>query len=115
MWSCPPSRDAGTPGGAASAQRWHRLQQAAAGTGLVKYMDVNLTALLTDSPARDTVEVRILPGSLSASDITARARLVEALLDRCLEEAPFPLPTTAASSSPARAVAELRALAHPDS
>lgn len=107
-------------GGAVSAPRWHRLQQAAAGTGLAKplltkYMDVNLTALLTDSPARDTVEVRILPGSLSASDITARARLVEALLDRCLEEAQFPLPTTAASSSPARAVAELRALAHPDS
>jgi len=103
--------DATTAGGAASAERWHRLQQAAARTGLLKYMDVNLTALLTDSPARDTVEVRILPGSLSASDITGRARLVEALLDRCLEEAPLPLPTTAASPAPARAVAELRALA----
>jgi hypothetical protein len=105
-----PSRHAGTPGGAASAQRWHRLQQAAAGTGLVKYMDVNLTALLTDSPARDTVEVRILPGSLSASEIVDGARLVEALLDRCLEEAPLPRPTAAASVAPARAVAELRAL-----
>ena len=73
-------------------------------------MDVNLTALLTDSPARDTVEVRILPGSLSASEIVDRARLVEALLDRCLEEAPLPRPTTAASVAPARAVAELRAL-----
>nr|WP_228506800.1 amidoligase family protein [Frigoribacterium sp. VKM Ac-2530] len=102
--------DATTAGGAASAQRWHRLQQAAARTGLLKYMDVNLTALLTDSPTRDTVEVRILPGSLSASAITARARLVEALLDRCLEEAPLPRPTTAASVAPARAVAELRAL-----
>jgi len=104
--------DATTAGGAASAERWHRLQQAAARTGLLKYMDVNLTALLTDSPARDTVEVRILPGSLSASAITARARLVEALLDRCLEEAPLPHPTTAAS--PAAAVAELRALARTD-
>ena len=102
--------DATTAGGAASAERWHRLQQAAARTGLLKYMDVNLTALLTDSPARDTVEVRILPGSLSASAITARARLVEALLDRCREEAPLPRPTTAASVAPARAVAELLAL-----
>ncbi len=102
--------DATTAGGAASAERWHRLQQAAARTGLLKYMDVNLTALLTDSPARDTVEVRILPGSLSASAITARARLVEALLDRCLEEAPLPHPTTAASVAPARADAELLAL-----
>lgn len=106
--------DATTAGGTASAQRWHRLQQAAARTGLLKplltkYMDLNLTALLTDSPARDTVEVRILPGSLSASAITGRARLVEALLDRCLEEAPLPHPTPAAS--PAAAVAELRALA----
>ena len=99
------------PGGAASAQRWHRLQQAAAGTGLRKYMDVNLTALLTDGPARDTVEVRILPGSLSASEVTGRARLVEGLLDRCLEEAPLPRPTTAAS--PAATLAELRALARP--
>jgi len=102
--------DATTAGGAASAERWHRLQQAAARTGLLKYMDVNLTALLTDAPVRDTVEVRILPGSLSASDITGRARLVEGLLDRCLEEAPLPRPTTAASVAPARAVAELLAL-----
>nr|WP_244644979.1 amidoligase family protein [Frigoribacterium sp. CFBP 8766] len=102
--------DVTTAGGAASAQRWHHLQQAAARTGLLKYMDVNLTALLTDSPARDTVEVRILPGSLSASAITGRARLVEALLDRCLEEAPLPHPTTAASVAPARADAELLAL-----
>ena len=107
--------DATTAGGAASAERWHRLQQAAARTGLLKYMDVNLTALLTDAPVRDTVEVRILPGSLSASAITARARLVEALLDRCLEEAPLPHPTTAASVAPARAVAELLALARTES
>ncbi|WP_223269625.1 amidoligase family protein [Frigoribacterium sp. ACAM 257] len=140
-WAAARHADATSGGGAASAQRWHRLQQAAAGTGLTepglirpgltkprltkpdltkplltkplltKYMDVNLTALLTDSPARDTVEVRILPGSLSASDITGRARLVEALLDRCLEEAPLPRPTTAASVTPDRAVAELRRLA----
>ena len=101
--------DATIRGGASPTQRWHRLQQAAAGTGLVKYMDVNLTALLTDSPARDTVEVRILSGSLSASAITGRARIVEGLLDRCLEEAPLPLPTT--PDDPARAASELRRLA----
>jgi hypothetical protein len=96
-------------GGDSPDQRWHRLQQAAAGTGLVKYADVNLTALLTDAPVRDTVEVRILPGSLDASAITARAGLVERLLDRCLEEAPLPRPRNA--GDPARAAIELRRLA----
>jgi len=96
-------------GGDAHDRRWHRLQQAAAGTGPVKYADVNLTALLTDAPVRDTVEVRILPGSLDASTITERAGLVERLLDRCLEEAPFPSPTDA--GDPARTAIELRRLA----
>jgi hypothetical protein len=96
-------------GGDAHDRRWHRLQQAAAGTGLVKYADVNLTALLTDAPVRDTVEVRILPGSLDTSAITDRAGLVERLLDRCLEEAPFPSPTDA--GDPARTAIELRRLA----
>jgi hypothetical protein len=86
---------------------WGRLQLAARSTGLSKYFDVNLTALLTDDPPRDTLEVRILPGSLHASDVTCRAALVEALLARCRDAQPFPRPTRA---DPAAAADELRAL-----
>ena len=96
------------PGGADRATAWSRLQAAASATGLSKYFDVNLTALLADRPARDTLEVRILPGSLHGRDVTARAGLVEALLARCLEPEAVPRPT---SADPAGAVAELHALA----
>lgn len=68
------------------------LQAAAAATGLTKYYDVNLTQLLTEQPFRDTVEVRILPGAVHGSGIVARAALVEALLDRCLDQRPLPAP-----------------------
>jgi hypothetical protein len=108
--------------GAAAADetaRWQRLQAAAAAAGLTKYFDVNLTALLTDRPARDTVEVRILPGALHGSEITRRAAFVEALLERCRQRTPIPRPST---NDPRAQVAELRALAgqtptrgdHPD-
>ncbi|WP_044441276.1 amidoligase family protein [Agreia bicolorata] len=93
------------------AERWSALQTAARGTGLSKYFDVNLTALLTDTPARDTLEVRILPGALRASDIVWRAALVEALLARCREPRAFPRPTaTNAATDAASAAAELYAL-----
>ncbi len=73
---------------------WTRLQEAARATGVTKFLDVNLTQLLTDSPVRDTLEVRVLPGSLDGHDVVARARLVDALLARCLEERPLPPPPT---------------------
>jgi hypothetical protein len=91
----------------ADAELWSRLQTAAKATGLTKYFDVNLTALLTDTPTRDTVEVRILPGSLSAHDVVRRAAFVEALLARCREPQPFPRPSHA---DPVAAAAELQAL-----
>lgn len=93
--------------GLAEAEHWGGLQTAAKATGLTKYFDVNLTALLTDAPQRDTVEVRILPGSLHAADIVHRAAFVEALLVRCLDPRPFPQPTGA---DPAGQAAELAAL-----
>ncbi|CAN5224430.1 hypothetical protein BH09ACT1_BH09ACT1_18210 [soil metagenome] len=98
------------PDAARSGQsdEWPRLQAAASSTGLTKYFDVNLTALLTDEPTRDTVEVRILPGSLVAAEITSRASLVERLLARCLEPTPILPPT---STDPADAAIELRSLA----
>jgi hypothetical protein len=66
------------------------LRRAAATGGLTKFFDVNLTQLLTDTPVRDTIEIRILPGSIDADDILHRAGLVELLLDRCLGAEPFP-------------------------
>jgi hypothetical protein len=76
--------DAGTPDVAS-------LRAAAAAGGLTKFFDVNLTQLLTDTPRRDTVEVRILPGALTADAVLHRAALVELLLDRCTFNEPFPV------------------------
>ncbi|MFS4506207.1 amidoligase family protein [Clavibacter sp. Sh2141] len=90
------------------AERWRRMQGLAAATGLTKYFDVNLTALLTDQPSRDTVEVRILPGALHGAEIARRAELVERLLARCLRPEPLPRPST---DDPGTARAELRRLA----
>ncbi|MCW2135520.1 amidoligase family protein [Actinoplanes cyaneus] len=66
------------------------LRAAATAGELTKYFDVNLTQLLTDTPVRDTVEIRILPGAISAGPIVDQAALVELLLDRCLDPAPIP-------------------------
>jgi hypothetical protein len=79
------------------------LRTAAADGRLTKFFDVNLTQLLTDSPLRDTIEVRILPGAIDADDIVNRAGLVELLLDRCLDPAPFP----AAPDDPDHATSQL--------
>jgi hypothetical protein len=65
---------------------------AATAGGLSKFFDVNLTQLLTGTPVRDTIEVRILPGAIDADDIMNRAGLVELLLDRCLDREPVPRP-----------------------
>ncbi|KQO07625.1 hypothetical protein ASF06_13650 [Agreia sp. Leaf244] len=89
------------------SERWSRLQAAAKATGLTKYFDINLTALLTDKPPRDTVEVRILPGALDATDIIRRAAFVEALLARCRQADPIPRP---AHADPVAAAEELREL-----
>jgi hypothetical protein len=79
------------------------LRKAAAEGGLTKFFDVNLTQLLTDTPVRDTIEIRVLPGATDADDIVNRAALVELLLDRCLDQEPFP----AAPAHPSAAVPQL--------
>jgi len=79
------------------------LRKAAADGGLTKFFDVNLTQLLTGSPVRDTIEIRILPGAIDAGEILDRAGLVELLLERCLDPEPFP----AAPSDAEAAVAAL--------
>jgi hypothetical protein len=79
------------------------LRTAAADGRLTKFFDVNLTQLLTGTPVRDTIEIRILPGAIDADDIINRAGLIELLLDRCLDPEPFP----AAPADPDAAVPEL--------
>lgn len=83
------------------------LRKAAADGELTKFFDVNLTQLLTDTPIRDTIEIRILPGALHGDDIMNRAALVELLLDRCVDPAPVPT----APADPGAAVEELMHMA----
>lgn len=75
---------------------WPALQQVAADVGLSKFFDINLTALLSDVPARDTIEIRILPGMIDADQILARAELIEQLLDRCCSAELIPPPQVGA-------------------
>ncbi|GAA4720130.1 putative amidoligase enzyme [Promicromonospora umidemergens] len=88
-------------------QSWGELRAAARGIGLTKYADVNLTQLVAPHPVRDTVEVRILPGALEASDILRRAALVERLVLRCLDDAPVPRPDGGAAHDPTGALLAL--------
>jgi hypothetical protein len=79
------------------------LRKAAAEGELSKFFDVNLTQLLTDTPIRDTIEIRVLPGAIRTEDILNRAGLIELLLDRCLDPEPFPR----APAGPGAALEEL--------
>jgi len=92
---------------------WAALQRAARATGPVKWCDVNLTALLTDAPVRDTVEVRVLPGTVDGHRAAADAALVHDLLERCGRGAPLPRPSPGVLTvtDPAAARMALRALA----
>ncbi|WP_188037315.1 amidoligase family protein [Actinotalea sp. JY-7885] len=89
---------------------WERLRQAARSTGVTKYADVNLTQLLSDRPVRDTLEVRILPGAEHAHAIVSRAAVVEALLRRCRDPEPLPLPGATAARDPLDALDTLVAV-----
>jgi hypothetical protein len=86
---------------------WDDLVTAADEGGLTKFFDVNLTQLLRDTPVRDTIEIRILPGAIDTGDILNRAALVELLLDRCLAAEPIP----PAPDDPSEAVDGLLGLA----
>ncbi|WP_433292226.1 amidoligase family protein [Actinoplanes sp. CA-030573] len=85
------------------------LRKAADEGELTKYFDVNLTQLLTDRPVRDTVEIRILPGAITADDIVNRAALVELLLDRCEDPEPFPVAPTGNVSAQTALLMEIAA------
>jgi hypothetical protein len=83
---------------------WNDLREAATRGGLTKFFDVNLTQLLRENPLRDTLEIRILPGAITADEVIERAAIVEALLDRCGEPNLFPTPPATVEE----AVRELR-------
>jgi hypothetical protein len=83
------------------------LRAAADEARLTKFFDVNLTQLFAETPLRDTVEIRILPGAVDAADVVHRAAVVELLLDRCLDPAPVPPPP----ADPRAAAGELLDLA----
>lgn len=86
---------------------WDDLADAARGTGLTKYADVNLTQLVARHPSRDTVEVRLLPGAIDAASVVRRAALVEALLTRCLDPHPLPRPDARAAHDPRGSLEDL--------
>ena len=89
------------------AGSYGELQRAAGHGGLTKFFDVNLTQLFSDTPVRDTIEVRILPGAVHADAILKNAGLIERLLERCLDPTPLPAPP----QDPAAAEQELLQLA----
>jgi hypothetical protein len=72
---------------------WEEFVGQVRGTGLRKFMDVNLTQLVAPRPIRDTLEVRILPGSRDGATIVHQAAVVERLLERCRDERPLPAPS----------------------
>ncbi len=64
---------------------WEELAKAASSQPgrLTKFHDINLSQLFARRPLRDTVEIRILPGSIHGADIVERAAVVERLIADC--------------------------------
>ncbi|MCO4763999.1 MAG: amidoligase family protein [Myxococcales bacterium] len=67
---------------------WPRARQALEQVGLSKFCDLNLVHLTLDDPDKDTVELRILPGTLDTREITMAAALFEAMLLRAIAPEP---------------------------
>jgi hypothetical protein len=86
---------------------WTALAADARAVGLTKFADVNLTQVVAARPVRDTLEVRILPGSIEEDEIMRGAALVEALLRRCLDDEPIPRPDAGAPSDARSALLDL--------
>ncbi len=58
-------------------QDWTELEDRLRGEQLSRYSDVNLVNMLDPSQGPDTVEIRILPGSLDAASILNRVALLQ--------------------------------------
>jgi hypothetical protein len=72
---------------------WDEARAALDGVELSKYSDVNLLHVVRAPAVRDTLEVRILPGSADAPTILRQAAVVEGLLERCRAGGPVPRPS----------------------
>jgi hypothetical protein len=55
---------------------------------LSKYCDFNLLNIVNDIPEKNTFEVRILPGSMNATEILHQAILFQEILELCLKGSP---------------------------
>lgn len=71
---------------------WEDVRSKVSAIELTKYCDVNLLHVIRAPAIKDTLEVRILPGTDDASQIMAQAALVEGLLQRCLAGLNLPMP-----------------------
>lgn len=70
---------------------WNKTRAIMIGAKLTKYCDFNLVNMVNQDPAKDTLEIRILPGMMDADLILDRATFFENLLRYCLEgEGPIP-------------------------
>jgi len=69
---------------------WDEVRATLIGVGLTKYCDYNLVNMINQDPAKDTLEVRILPGMMDAEDIIRSAAFFAAFLRWCcdVEQAP---------------------------
>jgi hypothetical protein len=54
---------------------------------LSKYCDFNVLNVIHDIPGKPTFEIRILPGSMDATEIARWADLFEAILSYCVDTA----------------------------
>jgi hypothetical protein len=64
---------------------WPQARAAMASVGLTKYCDINLLNVAMELKSKHTIEVRILPSSLTVQPIVAAAELFEALFHWCRE------------------------------
>lgn len=70
---------------------WDEVRATLLGVGLSKYCDFNLVNMVNQDPAKDTLEVRILPGMMETDTILACAAFFAALLRWCTQsEKPVP-------------------------
>lgn len=64
---------------------WDEVRATLIGLGLTKYCDFNLVNMVNQDAAKDTLEVRIMPGLMDADAILASAAFFEALLRWCAD------------------------------
>lgn len=67
---------------------WEQARAALSEVGLSKFCDLNLLGLVSPLPGKETIEVRVLPGSIDTAEILHGAALFEAVLRHAMADAP---------------------------